>query len=306
MIAFVFSGGGNRGAIEAGALQALFAHSIQPNILVGSSAGALNAAFLALDPTPAGADQLAARWLSLRRQDVFRGGPLVMALRLLLGRDSLFSSHALRRLVHNQLPPGVSTFGDLPQHIQLYVTAASLNTGTLYLYGEDPSAALAEAVLASAAHPVIFEPVETAQHQLVDGGAVANVPIEIAIEKGAKTVYAIDVGYSGQARPKARNVLDIVSYTISAMMYQHLLDDLQQAAASPQVTLHHITIGGFEDTHMWDLSHTAEMIAHGRRVTQAYLANPQPVSETLRRASLTAQAVPVPKGARLYQPRRHR
>ena len=51
MIAFVLSGGGNRGALEAGALLALFERGIQPDILVGTSAGAMNAAFIAINPT---------------------------------------------------------------------------------------------------------------------------------------------------------------------------------------------------------------------------------------------------------------
>lgn len=306
MIAIVLSGGGNRGAIEAGALQALFAHGIRPDILMGSSAGALNATFIATDPTPAGADRLADLWRSLRRQDAFPGNLLTMALRLLLGRDSLFSSRALRRLVKSQLPPGVSTFGDLPPGIQLYVTVASLNTATLYLYGKDPSASLIEAALASAAHPVVFEPVKAGGQQYIDGGVVANVPIEIAIDKGATTVYAVNVGYGGEPRPNVTDIPGIVSRTISTMLYQHLLDDLEAAAETPGVTLHHIHIPAFQDTLMWDLSHSAEMIAAGRRATEEYLTNPRPARETLRQMAVAAQAAPPPQGARVYVPRRRR
>lgn len=306
MIAIVLSGGGNRGAIEAGALQALFAHGIQPGILVGSSAGALNAAFVALDPTPAGTDRLADLWRSLRRRDVFRGNPATMALRLLLGYDSLFSSRALHRLVESHLPPGVTTFGDLPEGVQLYVTASNLNTGTLYLYGEDPSASLAEAVLASAAHPIVFEPVEANGQQYVDGGAMSNVPIEIAIEKGATTIYAINVGYGGEPRPNITNLPNIISRTISVMLHQHLLDDLEAAAEMPGVALHHIHISAFQGTQMWDFSHSAEMIAAGYRATEEYLAHPQPARETLRQMRVAAQTAPPPRGARVYVPRGRR
>lgn len=306
MIAIVLSGGGNRGALEVGALQALFNHGLRPDILVGSSAGAMNATFIALDPTAAGADRLAALWRSLRRRDILRGHPLTMALRLLLGYDSLFSSRLLRRLAKSQLPPGVSTFGDLPSNVQLYVTAASLNTGTLYLYGEDPSASLIEAVMASAALPVVFEPVTANDQQLVDGGAVANVPIEIAIDKGAKTIYAVNVGYGGEPRPNATNIPGVVSRTLSTMLHQHLLDDLEAAAEAPDVTLHHIYIPAFQGTLLWDFRHSAEMIAEGRRVTEEYLNNPQPARETLRQMVAAAQAAPPPKGARLYVPRQRR
>lgn len=306
MIAIVLSGGGNRGAIEAGALQALFEHGIRPDILVGSSAGAMNAAFIATDPTPAGANRLADLWLNVQRQDIFRGNALTMALRLLLGRDSIFSRAALRRLVESHLPSGVSTFGDLPDKVKLYITAASLNTGLLYLYGEKPEASLLEAVLASSAHPVIFEPLEASGQQLVDGGVVSNVPIEIAIDKGAQEIYVINVGYGGEPRPKVTDIPGIISRTISAMMHQHLLDDLEAAEQAPGVTPHHIHIPAFQNTLMWDLSHSAEMIAEGYRVTTEYLENPQPARETLQQISIAAQAVPPPEGASVYLPRRRR
>lgn len=54
MIAFVLSGGGSRGALQVGALQVLLEAGVRPDLLVGASAGVVNAAYLAADPTPAG------------------------------------------------------------------------------------------------------------------------------------------------------------------------------------------------------------------------------------------------------------
>ncbi len=275
MIAFVLSGGGNRGALEVGALQALFAYGIRPDLVVGTSAGAMNAAFLATDPTALGADRLAGLWLKVRAEDVYPGGYLAPAWRLLTGKDSFYSGDALRRFVRRHMPPGVTTFADLK--IPLYITAADLRTRTLYLFGDDLNAPLLDAVLASAAVPAILPPIYRDGQQLVDGGIVANVPISIALDKGAKTIYAINVGYSGEPTAPARGLLEIASRAIATMQYQNLLDDLERVSYTPGVTLHHIRISAFPNLSFRDFSHAAEMIAEGRRVTEEYLSNPQPV-----------------------------
>src|SRR3954464_3316769 len=70
--AFVLSGGASLGAMQAGMLRALYERGIQPDLLVGTSAGALNAAFVASRPQAAQpAAQLARVWRGLRRSDVF-------------------------------------------------------------------------------------------------------------------------------------------------------------------------------------------------------------------------------------------
>ena len=275
MIAFVLSGGGNRGALEVGALQALFAYGIRPDLLVGTSAGAMNAAFLATDPTALGVDRLAGLWLKVRAKDVYPGGYLAPAWRLLTGKDSFYSGDALRRFVRRHMPPGVTTFADLK--VPLYVTAADLRTRTLYLFGDDLAAPLLDAVRASAAIPTILPPIYADGQQLVDGGIVANVPISIALDKGAKTIYAINVGYSGEPTAPARGLLEIASRAIATMQYQNLLDDLERASYTPGITLHHIRISAFSDLSFRDFSRAADMIAEGRRITEEYLLNPRPV-----------------------------
>jgi NTE family protein len=92
MIAFVLSGGGSRGAFEVGALKALISKGIQPDLLVGSSAGAVNATGVALDPTLNGVERLESLWLSMDEGDFYSRNPLLSALRLVLKRPSLHSS----------------------------------------------------------------------------------------------------------------------------------------------------------------------------------------------------------------------
>ena len=275
MIAFVLSGGGSRGALEVGALLALFERGVRPQILVGSSAGAMNAAFMATDPTLEGAQRLAALWRSIKQADIFPGNPLSLSLtaawRFVCGYDGLFPNDRLHRFVERHLPEGVRHFSDITK-VRLYLTAADLNWGILYLWGEKPEGDIVDAVMASAAHPAYFPPLLLAGHQLVDGAVIANVPVSIAAAKGATEVYAINVGYAGQERPYSWGVFNIVNRAISTMMYQQLLDDLMECTG--KVILHHVFFEAFADLPVWDLSKSGEMIEEGRRVMGEYLEKP--------------------------------
>src|SRR6516225_9733856 len=71
-VAFALSGGGNLGAMQAGSMRALVEAGLGPDVLVGSSIGALNAAFYATHPDHDGCVRLEAAWRDLKRRDVFR------------------------------------------------------------------------------------------------------------------------------------------------------------------------------------------------------------------------------------------
>ena len=296
MITVVLSGGGNRGALEVGALRALFEAGIRVDMLVGTSAGALNATALACDPTPAGVDRLASLWTSAAGEPIFPGGFFSQAVRFLTGQDSLYPNGGLRRFVQANLPPGVRTFGDV--RVRLYLISANLNTATLYVFGEEPSASLVDAALASAAFPPYFPPVTVAGWQYVDGGAVANVPLSVAIDLGAREIYAIDVSYAGAVQRAVHGVIPVALQTIQTLMYQQLLDDLQDVAARSDVTLHHLRIDAFQELAVTDLSKSREMIEEGYRQAKAQLARPVAAA-----ASLAADPPPAPPppGARVWR-----
>ena len=76
MLAFVLSGGGNRGALEVGALRVLVERGIRPEMLVGTSAGAVNAAMVASDPTLEGMQRLVNAWREVTKYDVYPGNHL--------------------------------------------------------------------------------------------------------------------------------------------------------------------------------------------------------------------------------------
>ncbi len=299
--AIVLSGGGNRGPLQVGALDVLFRHGIRPDFVVGTSAGAINAAYIAAHGPEADMDELAALWHRARRDIVYPGNALTIAWRLLIGADSFFPGYGIRHLIQQHLPPGVRTFGDL--RLPCYVTAVDLRTSRLYLFGEDPEAPLVDAIVASASVPGIHPPVEYHGLQLVDGGVVAAVPAGIAMEKGATTLYVINVGYGGEPRKPVHGVINVLKRVLDTFIVQSLLDDLHVAAADPAVQLHHIHIPAFQDLPFTDFDHIDEMIRAGREAAEAYLAHPHPFAveemvETRAEQVPGARVWPIPRPRR--------
>lgn len=297
-IAYVLSGGNLRGALQVGALQALIKDPARrPDFVVGTSIGAINGAMLAADPTPAGVDRLAHIWRSARRSDVYPGRRIQLARRLMRGADSLYSQRPLRDMCTLAMLPHLKTFGDL--QLPLYVTTATLNSYTLYIWGEDRSAALIDAIVASASLPVAFPPIEHRGYQYVDGGLVANLPLQVAIEKGATEIYALDVSFSTQLLPPARGVLGVLNRAISIMLHQQSLRELELAIQRPGVTLHHLQLRGYKDLKWGDFSKTAEMIERGRREAYAYLQRPAPNT-----IAHDGPPPPPPPGASIFAPKK--
>jgi NTE family protein len=303
--AWVLSGGGNRGPLQVGAMRALLERGLEPDFLVGTSAGAINAVAFAADPTLPGLERLAQAWRSVRRADVYPGHLFTILRRILTRQDSLFDSAGLRRVLQAHLPPGVRTFGDLRR--PCYVTAADLRTQRLILFGEDPSTPLLEPVLASASVPVIHPPVRFRGMHLVDGGVVAVVPISIALEKGAEEIYVVDLSFSPQILPPRRGIVEIAMTAYQTLLDEQTLDDLYDALQAP-VTLHHVCIPAFREISFLDFSRTSEMLEAGYEAMRRYLEDPHPdqicaITAEARRAR-TAQMVP--GGGRAYAPPRRR
>jgi NTE family protein len=188
--AFVLSGGGSLGAVQVGMLQALTARGVQPDLLVGTSAGALNAAYVAGHGVSGTClDDLEAIWSGLRRRDVFPLQPARMAAAALGRAPSLCPNGALRRLIKENL-----TFDRLEDAaIPVHVVATEFGSGQEVLLSEgDP----ADAILASSAIPAVFPSVRIAGRDLIDGGIADNAAVSQALTLGADVVYVLPTGYA--------------------------------------------------------------------------------------------------------------
>ena len=208
--AFVLGGGGNLGAIQVGMLRALADRGVRPDALFGCSVGAINAAALAIDPTTTGVDRLARLWGDLDSEVVCPPGRLSGLLLLTRKYRSLQSNDALRRLLESSLP--YRRFDETA--VPLSVIATSLRTGRDHWFTDGE---VIPAVLASAALPAIFPPVEIDGENFIDGGVVDNVPISRALTSGAQRIYVLHVGNFGRPRPEPRRPIDALlqSYSIA-------------------------------------------------------------------------------------------
>lgn len=201
--AFVLSGGGNQGVSQVGMLRALIERDILPDVVIGTSAGALNGAAIATTPTLEKVDDLERVWCSLTGDAVFPGGTLQRVWNVLRRDDHLISNTGLADVIARAAPS--ETFADTA--VPLRVVAADLVTGDEVVYANGD---LHPVLLASAALPGIFPPVELHGRTLVDGAVVNLVPISHAIAGPVNRIFVLDVSDPlGSERP-IRSPLDVV------------------------------------------------------------------------------------------------
>jgi NTE family protein len=287
MLAVVLSGGGNRGPLEVGALQVLLEHGIVPDMLVGTSAGAINAAFLAIDPTPHTAYELGQLWTKAGQRGVFRGNRLSLFWRLMTGKDSLYRNEDFRRLIEDSLPPDARCFSDI-EAVKLVIVATRLDTGEPRVFGHDPHERLLDAIMASTALPPFFPPWSAGDELLIDGGIAADLPVSIAIAEGATEIYALHLVDAPPEGQQMRGLLSIAEQAINTVLFRQLQIDLKESEHTKGVTLHYVPLTGFYGLPLSDLSRTAEMIQGGRQQMEEYLHASAGVAKGKRSSRLRA------------------
>ncbi|MEV6285771.1 patatin-like phospholipase family protein [Kribbella sp. NPDC051770] len=178
-VAVVAGAGGVLGAAHVGAGYALERRGFVPDLIVGTSVGALTGAIAAAHPDTAAA-WLDDVWRQLRRREVFPLGLSALAA-------SVFTDRGLRRLIARaELPERIEELA-----IPFTAVATDLATGTEVLLDHGD---LESALLASAAIPGILPPVDRDGLMLVDGGVVAYVPVLAAQRAGAASLVVLTTG----------------------------------------------------------------------------------------------------------------
>ena len=260
--AFVLSGGGSLGSVQAGMLLALAERDITPELLVGTSVGAVNAAWLAGHPGLDGARTLGEVWHTVRRADVFPARPLLGLLGFAGRRDHLVSAGPLRALLRRHL-----TFDRIEQSpVPLHVVATDLTSGEEVVLS---TGEVVDAVAASAAIPGVFPPVNLDGRLLVDGGVSNDVPIAHAVERGATTVYVLPTGYAcGLHRPPA-SALGVAMQSLTLLLQQKLGADI--ARFSQLVDLRVLPPICPLAVSPIDFSHSAELIKRSHELSASWL-----------------------------------
>ncbi|NJM40934.1 MAG: hypothetical protein HC853_09240 [Anaerolineae bacterium] len=109
-----------------------------------------------------------------------------------------------------------------------------------------------------------------------DGGAASNLPVLLAIDRGATEIWAIDLAFKPDLTRKVRGGLNIASYPGRPLLYQTMLRELECAVKMPGITVHHLPLYSHDGVRLGDFSKTDEMVAEGERVARAYLNHPKP------------------------------
>lgn len=201
--AFVLAGGATRGAIQVGMLRALTDRGIVPDVVVGTSVGAMNAAVYVADATHAGIDHLENLWGQARTTRIFPLAPRSIVENLRERRGYLFPNHGISDWIETHLSH--ERLEDFP--IPLHVVATEVESGRpVRLSRGDALTAL----LASSAIPGVFPPVSIDGMLLQDGGVAADVPLPQALELSPTTVFVLSTTAEEAPRPTAWMLLDRV------------------------------------------------------------------------------------------------
>lgn len=267
--AFVLGGGGNLGAVQVGMMKALFERGIAPDLVVGCSVGAINAAGLAGDPTLEGVEAMWRRWASLTSDDVFAGGRLQGPWQLIRKGQSLYADDGLRRLITEWVD--FETFEEA--RIPFHVVAVSLRQEAEVWFSSGP---ILEPVLASAALPAIFPPVWIDGEAYIDGGVVNNVPVDRALRLGAERVYVLYPGNFERERAHPERPFEVLVQAFSiARSYRFKHESTNAPEDVEIVTLPGVDPGALRYN---DMSRSAELMERAHRAATDHLSSLEAVA----------------------------
>lgn len=284
MLALVLSGAANYGSMQAGALEGLFKAGIKPDMVIGTSAGSLNAIQVASDPTAEGARKLGYIWKGVKSSHVGKPSLISGLHRLITKQTSLFLSQPLAQFFQQHLPPEVETFGQLARlhGVRAYATAVCMETGKLVVFGDRGADRLIDGAMASTAIPPYFPPWQVGKFRYVDGGVVAKLPVRPAVERGATQIIALDVNNALGSAEAASDILGISSYALS-LMADHQSKVAIDWVQMQGVELRVIKLRAPEEVPFWDYSQAGYLYEIGRQIVEKELrAKPVQFSHSWR------------------------
>ncbi|MGM0621879.1 MAG: patatin-like phospholipase family protein, partial [Bacteroidota bacterium] len=188
----VLSGGGTRGFAHLGVIAALNEKGIYPEVISGTSAGAIVGAFIAGQKSPE------------EVMKIFKKGWFFQYTKLNLPVNGLLKLDGLREIIEEEVE--YKNIEDLP--VPFYVAVANMNKGAVEYKNSGP---LGKTVLASSSIPVLFAPVEINGQFYVDGGLMDNIPIE-PIKNDCEQLIVVNISPLNP-RENFKNLIQIASRT---------------------------------------------------------------------------------------------
>jgi NTE family protein len=268
-IAFVLGGGGILGSAEVGMLRALLEHGIHPDLIVGTSVGAINGAVIADRADADHVGDLERFWRSLSEHAVFSGSTLRRVGTLARTRTHAHEVEPLAELLTKEF--GTRLIERLAVRFQC--VAASIERSAEHWFDHGP---VVDAVLASAAVPGLFPPHAYLGEHFFDGGLVHSVPVGRAVALGAQTVYVCHVGRIERPLKPPTKPWEVAMVAFEVARRHRFHADM--AAVPPSVTVHVLPTGdqppAYADLSALryrDTSRVTERIKLAREATAAYL-----------------------------------
>jgi NTE family protein len=260
-------------------LKAIFEHGVRPDLVAGTSVGAMNAAFIATNPTMSGVDRMELIWRNLAEDDLFPGGRFRAGwARMFVKGNRVFENTGLERLIKSTLGPD-SRIEDA--ELPLAIVCTDLETGAERVFTEG---GLVRPLLASAAMPGVFPPVEIDGRLYIDGGVANNVPIAPAVDRGATTLWVVDsTSHTNQRRPLQRP-MDFFFHAFTLARAQRLGADLKLYADKVNIILVPTAPLRFF-VPFASMEHTDQLIETSYKYTKRFLAGqldlkPEPFKST--------------------------
>lgn len=262
-LAVVLSGGATLGAFQVGVIDVMARRGIIPDLLVGTSVGAINAAFWAMHPQPDAGERLLNLWLSCNRATMFPDGPLPMVGRLFQRKNHLTTQRELERLLHASIVDGARIE---TAQIPLALVATEADHGGRVVLTHGPMLA---GVLASSAIPGLWPAVEIGGRRLVDGGLVANCDVEAAIEQGMTDVILVDVMSDG-LQNQNMNVGQVLEHSLRIAVRRQTEMAITAFSGRARIALLRAALDA--GPHLGDFSQTRRLFRDGRAAAGTFLA----------------------------------
>ena len=217
-LALVLSGGGASGIVQVPFLEELVRRDIQPDLIVGSSVGAVNGAFLAFHPN--NIEGLADLWIALRNTRLWHRNVLRITRNLLTRGTSVYSNRFLRELFKRHVTIDEIAAAEIPLHI----VTTSLSSGQKRVISKGQ---LLSSVMASIALPGLFPPVRFDGDWCVDGGLSSGLDLETAVLQGATHTIAVDLGV--QPSPyQPRGLVDLLARSMEIAVQERTKAEIDQ------------------------------------------------------------------------------
>lgn len=205
----VFSGGGTKAAAHCGALQALEEFGIKADVMAGTSAGSMVAAFYSAGFSPVEMIDLFIG-MNFFKDIVTPSAP----------KGGFFDSKPLVKYIREVMP--YKNIEDLP--IPVFIAASDMDHGKTVIFSQGE---LAPRLVASCSIPVVFQPMVIDGTHYIDGGVFMNLPVP-AIRSMCEKVIALSVRKVGPV-PYRDNVMHVASRAYEMMFMANIIEDARLA-----------------------------------------------------------------------------